>query len=105
MKWQSANFHTITSAKHQNKALLHVNLFDLFRGAISFLDKKRSRFKRDILSRKDARLCKFLTVLETNMMHQPGISRISEALFSIVSLYGCDCARNEPTLSVVRPRS
>ena len=34
------------------------------RGAISFLDKKRSRFKHDILSRKDARLYIFLTVFE-----------------------------------------
>jgi hypothetical protein len=29
------------------------------------------------------------------------VSQILEALCSNVSLYGCECARNEPTLSVV----
>ena len=32
------------------------------------------------------------------------MSQIFEALCSNVSLYGCECARNEPTLSVVSPR-
>ncbi|CDQ80099.1 unnamed protein product [Oncorhynchus mykiss] len=32
------------------------------------------------------------------------MSRISEALFSIVSLYGCECTTNEPALSVVSSR-
>ena len=31
--------------------------------------------------------------------------RISEATFSMIALYGCECDRNERTLSLVSPRS
>ena len=32
------------------------------------------------------------------------MNRISEATFSMIALYGCECDRNERTLSIVSPR-
>ena len=55
---------------------------------------------------------KILSVSATELMLQAKprlhfkqeMPQILEALCSNVSLYGCECARNGPTLSVVSPR-
>ena len=92
--------------------------------------KRRARFKRNILSRKDARICLELIVLERRQsyvsrnakiftvspleqmlrakprcMTDQEMHRISEATFSMIALYGCECDRNERTLYLVSPRS
>ena len=94
-----------------------------------FLIKRRARFKRNILSRKDARLCLELIVLERRhsdvsrtvkiftvsaleqylqakprCLSDQEINRIFEGTFSMISLYGCEWHRNQRTLPIVSPR-
>ena len=52
-----------TAQEGDTFCLLEINFLDIG-GAILIFDEKHSRFKQDTLSRKDARLCIFLTVLE-----------------------------------------